>query len=130
MLKELDLVARTIYSFLAVIAFTGVTGLSFSTAMLEIGFLIFANSVLFQYFVLKKITVTPRGRLFFLIGWLVFCVAGIVGSAMMIPQLDDLDAKESSIKAVLWGSVFIAFNAAFVAMTCARRAFTRHGALG
>lgn len=138
MLKEFHLVARTIYSFIAVLALTGVTGLSFSMAMLGIGFLIFANSFLFQYYVLhfalKKVVTTPRGRLFFLIGWWVFCIVGIAGSAMMIPPLEDLglyaSAEEYLKKAALWSSVFTAFSAAFVAMTCARRAFTRHGALG
>lgn len=140
-LKEFHLVARTIYSFLAVLAFMGVTGLSFSMVMLKVGLLVFVNSFLLQYFVLhsalKKITVTPRGRLFFLIGWWVFCVAGIVGSAMMTPQLQDLylnasieDVEEFSGKAVLWSSVFIVFSAALVAMDCARRAFTRYEALG
>ena len=138
MLKEFHLIARTIHSFFAVLVFTGVTGLSFSVAMLGIGALIFANSFLFQYFVLhfalKKVTVTPRGRLYFLIGWWIFCVAGILGSTLMIPQLQDLElyasTEEFSRKGALWGSIFIAFSAAFVAMTCARRTFTRHGLLG
>ncbi len=137
MLKELHLVARTIYSFLATLVFNGVTGLSFlTTGTSLVGITIFANSFMFQYFVLhlvlKKITkITDRRS--FLIGWLIFCIAGLIGSALMIPHFEDLalyaSVEDFSHKGARWGSVFIAFSAALVAMTCTRRAFRRYGAL-
>jgi hypothetical protein len=134
MLQEFHLVPRTIYSFLMAFALTCAIGLGFSMAMLGIGILIFAISFLFQYYVLrfalKEVVTTPDGRYIFLLGWWAFCFGGIIGSGMMIPPLEDLGlyaiADEYLKKAVLWGSIFTTFSAAFVAMTCARRTFNVH----
>ncbi|MFA5132237.1 MAG: hypothetical protein WC444_02835 [Candidatus Paceibacterota bacterium] len=138
MIKELHLVARILYSFLATLALSGVTGLALSGALAFIGVLIFFNSFVFQYFVLhfalKEVAVTKRARLLFLIGWLVICLAGLVGSGLMIPQMKDLElyasVEEFARTSTLWACVFSAFGAALVALTCTRRAWTRHGQLG
>lgn len=139
MLKELHLVARTIYTFVSVLALSAVTGLSLGgNLMFGIGVLIFINSFVFQYFVLhwalKNVVTTPRGRNLFLLGWLIAVLVGIVLSSMMIPSITEIvravDPDPLLHQAAWWGSSFVAFSAAFVALTCTRRTWTRHGKLG
>ncbi|MFZ2187101.1 MAG: hypothetical protein WAV46_00535 [Candidatus Moraniibacteriota bacterium] len=138
MIKELHLVARVIYTVLVTLFFSSISGFSFSASFMGIGWVIFLMSFMFQYyvlhFVLKRSAKTPRDRLYILIGWFIVSVAGMLITAYMIPSLTELSQYESDNaflhKVALWGSIFAAFGSAFVAMTCARRAFTRHGGLG
>lgn len=138
MIKELHLVARTIYTFVTILFFSGITGLSLYASFLGIGLTTFSMSFLWQYFVLhftfKNVVTTPRGRLKFLIGWWVACFAGIAWATTMLPSLDNLPLYDSAEafahQLALWGGVLSAFSSAFVAMTCTRRAFTHHGGLG
>jgi hypothetical protein len=137
MLKELHLVARTIYTFVAVFAFSGLAGLGFGDVIWTLGVIIFVSSFFFQYWVLHyalKNLNTVQKRLWFLIAWITGSLAGIVIITLMMPTFSDLGQYES-VEALahvmaLWGSGYAAFSAAIVAATCARRAWTRHGSLG
>jgi hypothetical protein len=138
MIKELHLVARVIYTVLITLFFSGISGFGFATSFMGIGWVVFGMSFVFQYYVLhfmlKQSAATTRGRLYILIGWFVVSVVGMLTAAYMTPSLTELGQYESDSvflhKVALWGSIFAAFGSAFVAMTCARRAFTRHGGLG
>jgi len=136
MLKELHLIARTIYTFVAVFAFSGLAGLGFGNVIWSLGVIIFMSSFFFQYwvihFALKNLT-TPKGRAWFLLAWAVTCFAALVSVTMMMPSFSDLP-EYGSVEALagamtLWGAVYATFAAALVALTCARRAWTRHGQL-
>ena len=136
-IRELHLVARTIYTLMSVFALMGVTGLFTWKGALVFGPFIFISSFVFQYYVLHealKSLPTPRGRLWFLIGWLVFVFAGLAFSGMMIPSVNEVtaetDTRAFSFKIAWWSVVFVFFSSLLVATTCARRAFTRYGALG
>ncbi len=137
MFKELHLTARIICSFLAVMAFTWATGLGYSMMSVGVGTVIFVNSFVFQYFVLhfalKKIATTPRDRWLFLAWWFFFCMTGLTGAVLMIPQFQNIalyaSVEDFARKSSLWGTVFIAFSAAFVALVCTQRTFSRHGLL-
>jgi hypothetical protein len=137
-LKELHLIARTIYTFVAVLVLSAITGLSITgNLMLSLGTLIFLNSFMFQYFVLhwalKNFVTTQRGRAWFLLAWMMIVAIGIIVTSMMIPTVreifDSPDPDALMRQAVGWGSLFAALSSALVAATCARRSFTQHGAL-
>jgi hypothetical protein len=137
MFKELHLLARSIYTFALVLLFMGVTGVDSFLAALIVGVTIFSFSFFWQYLVLHVlIRELPDviGRWYFLVVWFVFCTAGIVGSAMMIPHMSEAlmynFVEEFAFALSFWGITLSVFGGAFVAMTCARRAFTRHGLLG
>lgn len=138
MLKELHLVARVIYTAVIVLLFSIRSGFSFTTCFMGIGWIMFGMSFLFQYYVLhlllKQSGATPRRRLYILIGWFVMSMAGMSLAGYMTPSLKDWFMFESDKEFVhqvaLWGSIYAAFGSNLVAMTCARRAFSRHGGLG
>ncbi len=138
MIKELHLVARVIYTVLITLFFSGVSGMSFWSSLKGIGWIVLSMSFMFQYYVLhfmlKSGAKTPRGRAYILIGWWVVSMAGMLFTAYMTPSLGELHQYESAEvflrKVAFWGSLFAASASAFVAMTCARRAFSRHGGLG
>ncbi len=138
MIKELHLVARAIYTLVAVLCFSTLSGFSFTTSFMAVGILIFLNSFMFQYFVLhwamKNVVATVRGRLWFLIGTWIVTLAGLVVTTIMIPSFESIDrypSAEAFLKACVgWGAVYVIFATLFVALTCTRRAFDRHGGLG
>lgn len=135
--RELHLVARTLYTLAAVFAFSGLNGFTFLTGLMTIGWIIFLSSFMWQYYVLhfalQNISST-RGRLLFLIGWCLVTLAGVVFAAIMTPTLAELNNYESEDaflkSAAFWGSIFVSFSGAFVAFACVRRAWTRYGQLG
>jgi hypothetical protein len=138
MLKELHLVSRIFYTFIATLALSSLAGIEINPAGLFMaGALIFLNSFMFEYYVLhfalKNVVKTPRGRIFFLLGWAVACIGGVVLSVIEVPSIKTAityasveDFKKSYF---FWLGNFMVFSSAFVAFTCARRAFTRHGSL-
>jgi hypothetical protein len=137
MIKELHLMARTLYTFVAVWALSGITRLGLGGTAIVLGVVIFMSSFMFQYYVLhfalKNIS-TRRNRAWFLVGWTVTCLSGVVITTLMMPTIQDFD-QYGSVEALahamsLWASAYAAFSAAFVALTCTRRAWTRHGGLG
>lgn len=137
MLKEFHLIARAIYTIATTLLFSSMSGLTLMTTFVSVGAIIFFMSFMWQYYVIHfamKNVVKPRNRVLFLIGWWFVTVGSICLSVYMIPTFSDLprfDSKEDLIRTMtMWGSIFITASSAFVAMTCARRAFTRHGALG
>lgn len=136
MIKELHLMARTLYTFVAVWALSGITRLGLGGTAIVLGVVIFMSSFMFQYYVLHfalKNIVTTRNRLWFLVGWALVCFTGVVFTTLMMPTIDDFPKYETAEALArdmsLWGSLYASFSAAFVALTCTRRAWTRHGGL-
>lgn len=137
MIKELHLIARAIHTFIAVWALAGITGVGLGDMALMFGVIIFTSSFMFQYYVLHfalKNIATPKNRAWFLVGWLVICLSGVVVTILMMPTIQDFD-RYGSVEALaramaLWASIYAGFSAAFVALACTRRAWTRHGGFG
>lgn len=138
MFKELNLVARVIYTVILALFFSGISGFSFYSCLVAVGPVIFLMSFAFQYaalyFILKKIAKTPRVRLYILLGWFVVSVTGILFAASMTPSLEEVSQYESAEAflhiVAFWGGIFAAFGSALVALTCTRRAFARYRSLG
>ncbi len=138
MIKELHLVARVIYTAIITLFFSSITGLSFTTSFMGIGWIVFGMSFLFQHYVihftLKQVVTVPRRRLYILIGWFVVSMAGMLVAGYMTPSLKEWFMYESDKEFLrtmaLWGSIYATFGSNLVAVSCARRAFSQHGSLG
>lgn len=138
MLKALDLGHRTLLCTCLSIAFFYISRMNFVVALTVLNCLILINSVGLQYAVIhsvmKMFFTTPRGRLLFLAGTSSLAALVLAGISFTYPDIHSLQssvgAEEFENEQAYWGGIFVLFSGMLVALSCARRAFARHGALG
>ena len=137
MLKELNLLPRTIYMVALTTLFNLLTGFSSTSLLVGVGALIFFNSFLIEYYVLhfalKNVADTKVGRNKILFIWAIICLVIVVFAGNMMPNLKQLSAYENTqtflIEISIWSTLFLAFGTALVAIACTRRSFERYGGL-
>lgn len=133
-MKELFLPVRTAYALICALLVAGVTGFTTPIFVINAAVLIFANSFVFQYFVLHwamKQMEEHKKRLKFLLMWTVATSIASVSAALFLLNIDWTAELEQVRTSFVGGAIaYTAAAAAFVGGSMARRAFTKHGGLG